>query len=295
MATAPPSVTAPDGRRIEVAVAGPEDGELLLVHTGTPGGALLYGPMAKAGAERGLRHAIYSRPGYGESDRKERRTVADCAADATAIADALGAERFYTLGGSGGGPHSLACAALVAERVIGAVTIASAAPHKAEGLDWLAGMGRENLDEFAAAEEGDAALEGFLERMAAHLAEVDGPAVHQALGDLVSDADRRALTGDFAHHVAASFHKAISSGIWGWFDDDLAFMRDWGFSLDSISVPVAIWHGAQDRFVPFAHGEWLAGHVPGARAHMLPDHGHLSIAVGAYDEVLDDMLALAPA
>ena len=291
----PLTITAADGRRLEAVVAGPDDGELLLVHTGTPGAALLYEPMARAGGERGLRHAIYSRPGYGESDRNEGRAVADCAADAEAIADALGAERFYTLGGSGGGPHSLACAALLSERVIGAVTIASAAPRQAEGLDWLAGMGRENLDEFAAADEGGAALEGFLVRIAAHLAEVDGPAVHRALGDLVSDVDRRALTGDFADHVAGSFHKAVSTGIWGWFDDDLAFVRDWGFSLGSISVPVAIWQGGQDRFVPFAHGEWLAGHVPGARAHLLPDHGHLSIAVGAYEEVLDDMLALAPA
>ncbi len=292
MATETLTVPAADGRGLEVAVAGPEDGELLLVHPGTPGAALLYPPMVAAGAERGLRHAVYSRPGYGESDRVEGRTVADCGPDAASIADALGAERFYTLGGSGGGPHALACAALLADRLIAAVTVAGVAPRCAGGLEWSAGMAEENLEEFAAAERGGAVLEEFLERIASHLRTVDGPEVHKALGDLLSEPDREALTGDYADHMAASFHRAVASGIWGWFDDDLAFMRHWGFELESISVPVAIWQGAKDRFVPFAHGEWLAAHVPGARAHLLEAHGHLSIAVGAYGEVLDDMLAL---
>jgi pimeloyl-ACP methyl ester carboxylesterase len=289
------SITAGDGRRLEVAVAGPENGDLLLRHGGTPSAAHLFEPMIAAGSERGLRQALYSRPGYGESDRHEGRTVADCVPDAAAIADELGAERFHTLGGSGGGPHALACAALLPERVISAVTIASGAPRDAEGLDWLAGMGQENLDEFGAAENGEEALRAYLEGASAELEGVSGPAMHEALGDLVSEVDRQALSGEFGEYLAASFHKAVAHGIWGWFDDDMAFIRDWGFELDSIAVPVAIWQGVQDRFVPYAHGEWLAGHVPGARPHLLAEHGHLSIAVGAYGEVLDDMLALGRA
>src|SRR5437763_3912203 len=162
-------VTAPDGRSLEVAVAGPEDGELLLLHTGTPGGGVLYEPSTAKAAERGLREATYSRPGYGGSDRNEGRTVADCVADAAAIGDALGAERFYTLGGSGGGPHALACAALLPDRIACAVSVAGVAPFEADGLDWTAGMGQENLDEFAAAREGGATLVEFLEGMADHL------------------------------------------------------------------------------------------------------------------------------
>ena len=160
---------------------------------------------------------------------------------------------------------------------------------------FLAGMGQENLDEFAAAQEGGATLVEFLDGMADQLKAVDGPEIHKALGDLVSEVDREALSGDFADFMAASFHRGVDRGIWGWFDDDLAFLRGWGFDLESISVPVAIWQGAQDRFVPFAHGEWLAANVPGARSHFLQDHGHLSIAVGAYGDVLDDMLALGRA
>ena len=103
----------------------------------------MYAPLVELGAERGLRHVVYLRPGYGDSERCPGRAVADCAADTAAIADWLGVERFYTAGRSGGGPHALACAALLPDRVIAAATIAGVAPEDAEGLDWLAGMGQE--------------------------------------------------------------------------------------------------------------------------------------------------------
>ena len=131
--------------------------------------------------------ALYGRPGYAASERAEGRTVGDCAADTAAIADALGAERFFTIGGSGGGPHALACAALLPQRVAGAATIAGVAPTYAEDLDWLAGMGEENLEEFAAARAGQAELQSFINRYAQDLRSVTGEQVRKALGDLVSD------------------------------------------------------------------------------------------------------------
>jgi len=138
-------VLTPDGRRLAVEVAGPQDGEVVVFHTGTPSAGSLFAPLLEAGAERGLRHVSYSRPGYGDSDRQPGRTIADCTHDVAAIADALGVERFYTTGHSGGGPHALACAALLPDRVNSATTTAGVAPFDAEGLDWLAGMGQENL------------------------------------------------------------------------------------------------------------------------------------------------------
>jgi pimeloyl-ACP methyl ester carboxylesterase len=108
----------------------------------------------------------------------------------------------------------------------------------------------------------------------------------------VSEVDSRALTGEFADHIAESFTAAVSNGVDGWLDDDLAFIRDWGFDLQAISVPVTIWQGGQDRFVPFAHGQWLADHVPGARPRLLPEHGHLSIELDLYGEILDDLLVV---
>jgi pimeloyl-ACP methyl ester carboxylesterase len=77
-----------------------------------------------------------------------------------------------------------------------------------------------------------------------------------------------------------------------WFDDKIAEVTPWGFDLDSIAVPVAIWHGGEDRLVPFAHGEWLAAHVPCASPRLLPGEGHISIIESRFGEVLDDLLAL---
>jgi len=287
------TVTAPGGRRLEVEVDGPPDGLLLISHTGTPGGGLLYEPRVRAGAERGIRHATYSRPGYGRSERDAGRTVADCAADVAAIADALGATELLIEGGSGGGPHALACAALLPERVLAAASVAGVAPYGADGLDWLAGMGQENIDEFGAAVAGGDALSDHLQRMATELRHADAAKLHETLGDLLSAVDAATLTGEFAQYLADSSERALENGVWGWFDDDLAFLSGWGFALSSIVRPVSIWHGSDDRFVPVSHGEWLAAHVPGARVRLLPGQGHLSIAVGNYGEILDDLLAAA--
>ena len=279
-----------EGRRIEIERSGPEAADAVVIfHTGTPSAGIMFEPMVQDGAARGIRHVAYSRGGYANSARQPGRTVADCAAQVSAIADELGIDRFYTVGWSGGGPHALACAALLGDRVIAAATLAGVAPHDAEGLDWLAGMGEENLQEFAAAESGQ--LIGFLGHMAADYVHVSPAQIRQAFGDLVSPVDVASLTGEFAQYLSDAVRLAVSRGIWGWLDDDLAIIHDWGFPLDAIERPVTIWQGGQDRMVPFDHGRWLADHVPGAQARLLPDEGHLSLTVGSYGAVLDDLLA----
>jgi pimeloyl-ACP methyl ester carboxylesterase len=278
---------------LEVEITGPDGGETLIFHMGTPSAASMYSPLVALGAQRGLRHVLYLRPGYGESERCEGRTVADCAADVAAVADALGVERFYTAGRSGGGPHALATAALLPERVIAAATIAGCAPRDAEGLDWLAGMAQENLDELAAAEAGEKELLGFIEPFRMKLISADAADLHAEFGDLLSDVDRSVMTGEFADYEAESMRASLRNGVWGWFDDDIELISDWGFDLSNISCPVTIWQGAQDRMVPLAHGEWLAAHIHGARANLLADHGHLSLALDHYGELLDDLIASA--
>ncbi|MFN8161674.1 MAG: alpha/beta hydrolase [Solirubrobacterales bacterium] len=284
-------IRGPGGRRIEAHLAGPEDGRAVIFHTGTPDAGMVYRTMVEDGAERGLRHVTYCRPGYGDSDRDEGRRVADCAADVAAVADALGLERFHTVGASGGGPHALASAALLGERVISAATMAGVAPHDAEGLDWLEGMGQKNHDEFGAAFAGTEPLRNYLDLEVEGMRGISGAEVREAFGDLLSEVDRAVLSGEFAEHVAEGCRAAIASGIWGWFDDDMAFIDRWGFDPGAIEVPVTIWQGAEDRFVPFAHGQWLAENVSGARARLPADEGHLSIVLRRYGDVLDDLLA----
>jgi pimeloyl-ACP methyl ester carboxylesterase len=279
-----------DGRTLEYVVAGPADGLALVLHHGTPSAALLYPELVEVAARHDLRLVMLSRPGYAGSTARPGRTVADVAADVAAVLDALGAHTFVTVGWSGGGPHALACAALLPDRCLAAATIAGVAPYRAAGLDWLAGMGEENLAEFGAAAAGEAELTAYLEADAASYATVTATDIVSALGDLLSDVDKKALAGGFADYLAASMHAALSTGIAGWRDDDLAFLADWGFPLDGFEVPVAIWQGAQDRMVPFDHGKWLAAHVAGAQAHLEPGEGHLSLLVSSFDAVVGDLL-----
>jgi pimeloyl-ACP methyl ester carboxylesterase len=218
--------------------------------------------------------------------------VADVAPDVRSLAGALGLERLHVVGHSGGGPHALACGALLPGLVASVATIAGVAPWGADGLDWLAGMAPENHDEFHAALAGETVLERHLEPWRETLAGINADGVAAALGELVSDVDRAALAGAYAESTAARFRCAVHVDAGGWIDDDLAFTRDWGFALTEIGCPVAIWQGAQDRMVPFAHGEWLAAHVPDAHARLYREEGHLSLAVARYTEIVADVVAL---
>jgi pimeloyl-ACP methyl ester carboxylesterase len=284
------SLALDDGRSLDVRVAGSPGGVPLVAHHGTPSSGRAYPPYADAAAERGMRLVTYSRPGYAGSTRDPGRSVGDCAADTAAIVDHLGADRFYTTGQSGGGPHALACAALLPDRVISCATTAGVGPFDVDGLDFLAGMADENVEEMTAALEGEAALRPYLEAFAKVFADVTPDELAAELGGLVSPVDVEALTGDFAEHATVMLQESVSTGVWGWFDDDVAFVRDWGFSLADIRVPVTVWQGAQDRMVPFAHGEWLAAHIPAARARLFQEHGHLSLIVGSFPDIVDDMI-----
>ena len=283
------------GGLLDVLVSGPEDGLALVFHTGTPSGLVESGPVADTAAARGLRTVLYARPGYGDSTPQPGRLVADAAADVDAILARLRIDEFVTAGWSGGGPHALACAALLPVRCLAAATIAGVAPSDSPGLDWLAGMGQENVEEFGAATAGEADLTRFLDAAAGELRDITAAQVADGLGDLVSDTDKAALTGEFAEYLAASFRAALATGIAGWRDDDLAFTRDWGLSLDALghATPVAIWQGDQDRMVPSAHGAWLAANIPRARARLLPGQGHLTLMASELGRILDDLLDLA--
>jgi pimeloyl-ACP methyl ester carboxylesterase len=285
-------LTLPDGRTLEYLVEGPATAIPLVLHHGTPSGTVRYAPLVDAALAGGFRFVQASRPGYATSTPHPGRRVADVAADTAALMDVLDAPAFVTVGWSGGGPHALACAALLPGRCRAAATIAAVAPYEATGLDWLSGMGDENVREFGAAVAGAEALEAFLIPEAAGMGEVKPAGLVEAFGDLVSEVDVRSLVGGLADYLAASLHAAVLRGIAGWRDDDLAFVTDWGFRPEEIRVPLSLWQGDQDRMVPFAHGRWLAERLPAAESHLVPGEGHLSL-LSSFRTIVSDLRRFA--
>jgi pimeloyl-ACP methyl ester carboxylesterase len=285
-------VLLPDGRRLDLRVSGPADGFPLVFHHGTPGAATPIRAVERAAHARGLRLVTTSRPGYGDSTPQPGRSVVDVVADTAAVLAAIGADRCLIAGWSGGGPHALACGARLGAAAA-VLVIAGVAPYGAEGLDWMAGMGEENIVEFSAVLDGEDRLRPYLLLGREQLKAATAADIVASLETLLPDVDRAVLTGEFGEDLVANFHEAMRTGVEGWFEDDMAFTRSWGFELAEISVPTMIWQGSADLMVPFSHGQWLASQLPGASAHLEEGEGHLSVGLGALDRMLDELVSAA--
>jgi len=283
-------ITLPDGRHLDVDVTGPASGIPLVFHHGTPGAVPQVRAIARAAHDRGLRLVTFSRAGYGTSTRQPGRRVVDAAADVAAVLEHLDAPRCVVAGWSGGGPHALATGVRLPKQVAGVLVIAGVAPYGMEGLDFLAGMGEQNIDEFGLALKGEAAVRPSHEAEAVGLRDTDAAGIIESMTSLLPEVDRSVLTAEFGEDLAANFAEALRISVDGWVDDDLAFTVPWGFELDEITVPTFVWQGTDDLMVPFAHGQWLAAHIPGATAHLEQGQGHLSVAVGAIDRMLDELV-----
>lgn len=259
-----------DGRTLHVyeADAEPTDDRLAVVwHHGTPNVGEPPEPLLSAAAGLGLRWVSYDRPGYGGSTPHPGRDLASASADVEAIADALGLGQFAVMGHSGGANHALACAALLPDRVVGAVCGSGLAPLSATGLDWFAGMIPSGAAKLRAATGGRAALEQHM-------------ASDSYNPEMFTPQDHAALEGTWSW-LAQVAGKAIEVGPNGMVDDDLAYVAPWGFDPEAIRPPVLLLHGVKDRVVPSSHGEWLAGRVPGAQLWLRPDDGHVSVLSSA--------------
>jgi pimeloyl-ACP methyl ester carboxylesterase len=271
---APPTVvTTPDGRTLAAEVTGAPDGSPVFLLHGTPGSRSGPKPRGIVLYRMGVRLICYDRPGYGESDRHQGRSVADAADDVRAIADHLGIDRFAVVGRSGGGPHALACAALLPDRVTRAAVLVSIAPADARDLDWHEGMTDLNVKEYRSVDADGSAYaaqlalntqkrpESLVDHLRPALCEMD----HRVVDDI---AIRRLLT--------ASYREATRPGPEGWIDDVTAFRRSWGFDISSIRVPIRLWHGDADTFSPVQHTEWLAAQIPGAELQVKQGAGHFA-------------------
>ena len=279
------SVTTSDGRTLTVRESGDPDGFPVLSIWGTPGSSTLYPPHVRDAAEQGIRLFSYDRPGYGGSTRQKGRQIADCAADITAVADALGVERMCVWGLSGGGPHALAAAALLPDRVIAVAALAAVAPYDAEGLDFFEGMGEQNVEEFGTILEGDEAHRASMEKGREELLSATPKQLVELWQTLLGPSDREVATGVLAAFLLDHIRAGIGPSGDGWVDDELAFVAPWGFDPASIRVPVQVWQGKQDQFVPYGHGVWLAEHIPGVDARLTAEDGHLTLVERRIPEV----------
>lgn len=237
-----------------------------------------------------MRSATYSRPGYGGSTRRPGRVFADEAANTAALADHLGASTLLVAGWSGGGPAALACAALLPERVRSCASLAGISPHEEVGDGWYDWWNEEDREELRTL--ATSSPEPFVpeyEEGAKMFGSFTADDVVNFPGS--PEADRQAMTRspEFAEALADSMRRAVATGIYGWLDDAVAFARPWGFRVQDIGVPVTIRQGDQDHLTRIEHGRWLAEHIPGARAQILPGHGHGSI-MEPFDEVMDALL-----
>jgi len=271
--------SAPDGRTLTFAEWGDPDGFPVFLLHGTPGSRLGRHYDERVYADAGARVITYDRPGYGGSDRQPGRRVADCVGDIGAIADVLGIERFAVGGGSGGGPHALAAAARLPERVSRAACVAGCAPFDIPGFDWFEGTDPLNIRECEWALQGEEVLVPELEREAAELLERVAADPAEILGGEwgLSEADRAELARPERHEVIRQdVEEAVRTGVWGWADDDLGVIVPWGFDVDEIRIPTRIAYGLTDVLVPPQHGEWLARNVPGAEVVVWETLGHFT-------------------
>jgi len=278
------TVHTPDGRVLAVNDDGDPADRPILVHNGTPNSRLLYGPNVRDAAERGLRLISYDRPGYGGSSPQPGRTVADCAGDVRTICAALGIDRLAMWGISGGGPHVLACAALLPDLVTAAASLASPAPFGAEGFDFFAGMGQLNVDDFRLVLTDEAAARAKTDKDREEILAASPDDLASGWESLLSSTDAAVLSGELAGYLVSVMQDGLAPGSQGWWDDN-CMIRPWGFGLADIAVPVLLLHGRQDMFVPFGHGEWLAAHIPGVEARLLDADGHLTLLQNRVPEV----------
>lgn len=266
-----------DGRTLDLLDNHHKSDFAVLFHHGTPGNSTTWRSWIDQLARDEVRAIAASRPGYSLSDRRPGRKVVDVVDDLSQLLDEFEIKSFVSVGWSGGGPHALAMS--LDKRCAGVITLAGVGQYGQADLDFLDGMGPENIEEFGISLKGEGPLRDWMNANALAMQHVTGAGLREAFGGLIGKADKEVLAGEFAEDMAAEMRRALSHGFDGWIDDDLAFVQEWGFDLSAVDVPVHIWQGDDDFMVPHAHSKWLASKIPTSHLNFVPDNGHISLTV----------------
>ncbi|RDW59169.1 hypothetical protein BP5796_12093 [Coleophoma crateriformis] len=281
----------PDGRNLDYLVSGAKDGVPLVWIHGTPGAYMPPPSLVTACEKKGIMVISFSRAGYGSSTRKQGRQIVDYVADTQALIDHLGVERCLV-----GGPHSLVSAARL-RGCVAALCVAGVAPYDAEGLDFLAGQGEDNIEEFNAALRGEDELQKFCVASRTEMLKGDVAAMVEAISSLLPKVDKDAMMNGavMGEYLFATTNEGLKVSADGWVDDTMSFLKPWGFEFSEIKVPVIVYQGSEDKMVPYAHGEWLVKHLPQEKLskHLMQGQGHVSIFLGQEDKMLDELLDAA--
>ena len=272
------TVHTADGRLLAVEDRGDPAGRPVLVRRGTPSSrlAIRYGLYVRDAADAGYGSSATTGRATGASPQ-QCRAVADTAADVRTICTELGIDRLATWGHSGGGPHVLACAALFPDLVTAATSLASLAPFDAEGLDYVAGMDQDHVDETRLSSP----TRPRPGRSWTRTGRRSRPRRQTRWPGRSSRCSRRQmrLSGSGPARFTSSSCPARRAA-WR------QAVRDGGRQLHAQAVgirprrhrcPVLLLHGRQDMFVPPGHGEWLAKHIPGVEAQLHDDDGHATL------------------
>ena len=275
-----------DGRNLNLLVGDGNGRTAIVFHHGTPSCSLLWKRWVEKLEKAGIRAIAYSRAGYYTSDRQIGRNVVSINSDIAEVINHFSIDSFVSVGWSGGGPHALASS--LDPRCKSVVILAGVGMYAQSDLDFLAGMGEENIDEFGIAAAGETQLNAWMETNGSAYRTITGEELRHSISSLFSKSDIVTMQQpDFSDELAENFRYSLEKGYSGWIDDDIAFTKDWGFNLDQVKIPVAIFQGDEDLMVPGAHGRWLHKHIPHSTLRLLEGEGHLSFFSSSQGEIFE--------